>query len=177
MLVLPESSRPRLRCRSLAAYTCTVPHGEFLYSASCLVFVVLPYAVDGERGGQGGRSRWADRQAGRQAGGASVSAPAVCELSSSCLSVLSTLSAFSARIACCLSGQTSREEGKKGWMAGLASRRTLGFRLAWEFAQTVEQQSRIACLPLPQVSRHPPVIALPGGSHTLSRGTSASIAE
>lgn len=85
--------------RSLATDTCTVPHGEFLYSVSSMMFVVLPYAVDGERGGQGGQNRWADRQTG----GVSGPAPAVCELSSSCLSALTTLNAFSARIVCSIS--------------------------------------------------------------------------
>lgn len=116
-LVLREGFETSSRVRSLATDTCTVTaRGISLlcFFSRCLWFCLMLWTgnpVDKADGADG----LTDRQMDRQAGGAPVSAPAVCELSSSCLSVLTTLNAFSARIACSLSrDKGSGRKGKKG---------------------------------------------------------------
>lgn len=118
-LVLREGFETSSQMRSLAAYTCTIPHGEFFDSIFSFVFVVLPYAVDGERGGQGG-----ERTGGltdRQMGGAfCFCARGVCELSSSCLSALTTLNALFRPDRLFTLGTNvpeGREQGLAGWLA------------------------------------------------------------
>lgn len=103
----------------------------------------------------------------RQAGGASVFAPAVCELSSSCLSVLSTLDAFSARIACSLGTNVpeGREDGLAGWLSFQAHLWASTLHGILPRPWTAEPH-RLS--PLPRNCRHPPAMALPGGqSHVI----------